>query len=84
MSLIGRFTPAANDAIREAVANNIVVVTAAGNYRQDSCNFSPSSSPDVINVGGIQEIEDPNSRTRGQFRVNLSIAYRFNSHNKFA
>jgi len=84
MSLIGRFTPAANDAIREAVANNIVVVTAAGNYRQDSCNFSPSSSPDVINVGGIQEAEDPNSRTRGQFSVNLFIAYRFNSYNKFA
>jgi len=30
MSLIGPITPAVNDAIREAVANNIVVVTAAG------------------------------------------------------
>ena len=65
MSLIGPITPAINDAIREAVANNIVVVTAAGNFRRDSCEFSPSSSPDVINVGAIQEAEDPNSRTRG-------------------
>jgi len=30
MSLIGPITPAVDDAIREAVANNIVVVTAAG------------------------------------------------------
>ena len=65
MSLIGPTTPAINDAIREAVANNIVVVTAAGNFRQDSCDFSPSSSPDVINVGAIQEAEDPNYGTRG-------------------
>ena len=65
MSIGGGITPAVNDAIREAVANNIVVVTAAGNYRQDSCNFSPSSSPDVINVGAIQEAEDSDSRRPG-------------------
>ena len=66
MSLIGPITPAVNDAIREAVANNIVVVTAAGNFRQDSCRYSPSSSPDVINVGAIQEAEDPSSRNPGR------------------
>ena len=66
MSLIGPITAPVNDAIREAVANNIVVVTAAGNFRQDSCGFSPSSSPDVINVGAIQEAEDPDSRTPGK------------------
>ena len=67
MSLIGPITPAVNDAIREAVANNVVVVTAAGNFRQDSCNFSPSSSPDVINVGAIQEAEDPDSTRPGTY-----------------
>ena len=41
-----------------------VVVTAAGNFNWDFCDFSPSSSPDVINVGAIQEAEDPGSRTR--------------------
>jgi len=74
MSLIGPITPAINDAIREAVANNIVVVTAAGNFRQDFCDFSPSNSPDV-NVGAIQEAEDPNSRTHVQFSENISITY---------
>ena len=29
-----------------------------GNFRKDSCNYSPSSSPDVINVGGTQQAED--------------------------
>ena len=71
MSLIGPITAPVNDAIREAVANNIVVVTAAGNFRQDSCGFSPSSSPDVINVGAIQEAEDPDSRTPGRFSVTV-------------
>jgi len=69
MSLIGPITESVNEAIREAVANNIVVVTAAGNFRRDSCGFSPSSSPDVINVGATQEAEDPNSRTPGKYLV---------------
>ena len=31
-----------------------------GNFRRDSCNYSPSSSPDVINVGGTQQaVDDP-------------------------
>ena len=29
-----------------------------GNFRRDSCEYSPSSSPDVINVGGTQEAVD--------------------------
>ena len=29
-----------------------------GNFRRDSCNYSPSSSPDVINVAGTQQAED--------------------------
>ena len=71
MSLIGSITPPVNDAITEAVANNIVVVTAAGNFRQDSCRFLSSSSPDVINVGAIQEAEDPDSRTPCRFSVTV-------------
>ena len=30
----------------------------SGNFRKNSCNYSPSSSPDVINVGGTQQAED--------------------------
>ena len=29
-----------------------------GNFRRDSCNYSPSSSPDVINVAGTQQAVD--------------------------
>lgn len=32
---------------------NIIVVTAAGNNSDMSCNFSPGSSKDVINVGSL-------------------------------
>ena len=65
--LVGPITPAVNDAIREAVANNIVVVTAAGDTRQDACDFSPSNSPDVITVGAIQEAKDPDFEHLGRF-----------------
>ena len=40
-----------------------------GNFRQDSCEYSPSSSPDVINVGAIQEAEDPDSSTPGKVNI---------------
>ena len=59
MPFVGPITPAVNDAIREAVTNNIVVVTAAGDTHQDACDFSPSNSPDVVTVGAIQEAKDP-------------------------
>ena len=29
-----------------------------GNFRRDSCNYSPSSSPDVISVAGTQQAVD--------------------------
>ena len=52
------------------------VAYAIGNYRRDSCEFSPSSSPDVINVGAIQEAVDPYSPIRG--RCNVANHQRFN------
>jgi len=45
-------------------------LTNLGNFRQDSCGFSPSNSPDVINVGAIQEAEDTDSPgRRGRFSI---------------
>ena len=67
MSLIGPINPATNDAIREAVANNIVVVVSAGNFFKDACNYTPSGSPDVITVGAMQEAKDPNFEHLGRF-----------------
>lgn len=51
MSLIGPKSSLLNSAVDRAVSEGIIVVTAAGNNREDSCNYSPSSSPSSINVG---------------------------------
>ena len=40
--------------VHDFTMNNIFL----GNFRRDSCDYSPSSSPDVINVGGTQQAED--------------------------
>ena len=36
----------------------LILTLLLGNFRRDSCNYSPSSSPDVINVAGTQQAED--------------------------
>ena len=48
-----------------------------GNFRRDSCNYSPSSSPDVINVAGTQQAEDtshPGMFERKLYKYNYSSA----------
>jgi len=53
MSLQGGWNQALNDAVDAASQAGIVMVTAAGNSgaNADSCNYSPSGSNFVINVG---------------------------------
>jgi len=51
MSLLGPKSLSLNLAVDRAVSEGIVVVTAAGNNREDGCNYSPGSSPSSINVG---------------------------------
>ena len=58
MSLIGPKSDAVNAALATAKANGIISIAAAGNFRQDSCAYHPSSSPHVITVGGTQERGD--------------------------
>lgn len=53
MSLIGPKSFLLNSAVDRAASEGIVVVTAAGNNRKDSCNYSPGSSSSTINVGAI-------------------------------
>ena len=68
MSLIGPKSFLINSAVDRAVNEGIVVVTAAGNNRQDSCNYSPSSSSSSINVGAT---DNSNSLYRlGQYGTN--------------
>jgi len=43
-----------NDVITALVEAGITVVVAAGNDNQDSCNYSPSSTPSAITVAATQ------------------------------
>ena len=43
--------------VEQLLANDIVVVVAAGNYHSDACDFSPANSPGVITVGGASVFE---------------------------
>jgi len=51
MSLGGGYYAALNDAITNAIAQGVVFVVAAGNENDDSCSYSPSSTPGAITVG---------------------------------
>ena len=55
MSLITSKSNAMEVALKRAYDQGIVLVVAAGNYRKDSCQYSPSSSEYVITVGGSRE-----------------------------
>lgn len=39
--------------VADLIELGAIVVAAAGNYRADACNFSPSGLPDVITVGAL-------------------------------
>jgi subtilisin family serine protease len=52
MSLGGSLSSSSLDqAVRNAISSGIVVVAAAGNDNSDACNYTPGSTPGVINVG---------------------------------
>ena len=53
MSLGGGYSQALNRAVEIAVQKGIIVVSAAGNENQDSCNTSPGSSTQSITVGAF-------------------------------
>jgi subtilisin family serine protease len=44
-----------NAAVDRAIADGIVVVTAAGNNNKDACSYSPGSTPSAINVAASDE-----------------------------
>ena len=51
MSLGGGFFQAQNNAVSEAVENDVIVVAAAGNDNGDACSYSPASATAAITVG---------------------------------
>jgi subtilisin family serine protease len=55
MSLGGGFSEAQNQAVAQAVADNVMVIAAAGNENEDACRSSPAAAPAAITVGATME-----------------------------
>ena len=58
MSLIAPLSQAVNEAVDrvsqpDELPQGILVVTAAGNFRRDACQYSPGSSRNAVTVGGM-------------------------------
>ncbi|XP_069555276.1 proprotein convertase subtilisin/kexin type 9 [Brachyistius frenatus] len=65
LPFIGGFSRSLNTVCRDMVANEAVVVAAAGNYRDDACLYSPASEPEVITVGAVNSADQLMSQGAG-------------------
>lgn len=50
-------TQAINDAVKNLIADGVIVVVAAGNSNADACGYSPSSETSAIVVGSMDKNE---------------------------
>ena len=58
MSLIGPPSRSVNVALQRAYEAGVITVSAAGNFKKDSCGYSPASSEYTITVGGSRQEGD--------------------------
>ncbi|XP_068581630.1 proprotein convertase subtilisin/kexin type 9 [Cebidichthys violaceus] len=65
LPFVGGFSRSLNAACRDMVAHGVVVVAAAGNYRDDACLYSPASEPEVITVGAVNSADQLMSQGAG-------------------
>ena len=65
MSLGGPYSHFINNISSEIVYIGIPIVAAAGNDRDDACNYSPASAPGVITVAGSAQGDDVYYYTNG-------------------
>ncbi|XP_053178731.1 proprotein convertase subtilisin/kexin type 9 [Scomber japonicus] len=65
LPFVGGFSRSLNAACRDMVANGVVVIAAAGNYRDDACLYSPASEPEVITVGAVNSADQLMSQGAG-------------------
>ncbi|KAM4722915.1 proprotein convertase subtilisin/kexin type 9 [Rhinophrynus dorsalis] len=56
---IGGYSRILNAASRALVNSGVIVIAAAGNYKDDACLYSPASEPEVITVGATNYQDQP-------------------------
>ncbi|XP_053928375.1 proprotein convertase subtilisin/kexin type 9 [Cuculus canorus] len=57
----GAYSRVLNAGCRQMAQMGVVMVTAAGNYKDDACLYSPASEPEVITVGATNSEDQPAS-----------------------
>ncbi|KAG8132454.1 hypothetical protein E2320_010306 [Naja naja] len=61
LPLAGTYSRILNAACRQMVQKGVVMIAAAGNYKDDACLYSPASEPEVITVGATNAQDQPAS-----------------------
>ncbi|XP_015670518.1 proprotein convertase subtilisin/kexin type 9 [Protobothrops mucrosquamatus] len=61
LPLAGTYSRILNAASRQMVQMGVVMIAAAGNYKDDACLYSPASEPEVITVGATNAQDQPAS-----------------------
>ncbi|XP_007954479.1 proprotein convertase subtilisin/kexin type 9 [Orycteropus afer afer] len=59
LPLVGGHSRVLNAACQHLARAGVVMVTAAGNFRDDACLYSPASAPEVITVGATNAQDQP-------------------------